>query len=1089
MHKIFLIIPTVIILIVLGYYFLKSQAPIQELPEQLQTTTTTLEVFEEPEIKEELITNPYKIKWTKSNGPGGGKIIDVAIDPYDSNTLYTATYPLSTGLLDGGIYKSTNGGISWERKINGINDKETWSITMDPTDNQVLWAGTNAGEIYKTTNAADSWELKKELSGDIENPTSDTIYSVEIDPFNSNNILAGSRHGNLYRTEDGGATWETIYNDKGLTATGVISDITYDPKNEGVVYLTTGFFDVWDFIGTGIYKSFDGGETWKHLDVDGKTQFGDLVIDPSDSDVIYAANGMETNRDLGVIGEDLAYLYRSDDAGETWERIDIGEQCGHRTLNAVAVHPENPNRIYVLGQDQSAFLSEDRGKTWECIVGDPDCPSCRQGSGIIGIGTFVEYDPNDYNVMYATSYAAGIFKSTDGGRTWKDLNGKEISFSYVEGVKADPVRAGTLYTQSFENGFHYSYDYGETWYRGHVSSNYHVWRGLVDKSKVSSDIFVVNRGGGSLKKVESPDGNWIFPEHIESNGGKAFIITLEASDYDRNLVYIGTKENGVFRSKDSGISWQEINNGLPDDADVRTIATDPNDENRIYAGVTGDSPGIYYSDNQGNSWQKLNDDLSFTTIWGHSQLQIDPNDKNIVYAATWGGGTYKTMNGGKDWDITGKGGEEFPAGSFHTYSPTCLAISEKNPNIIYACDRTRPWIHRSTDGGKTWDAYYYFHDHMLTSSVAIDPDNPDIIYASAFKPPLAHQGSMFKIKEDMDKEAIPIGNDLPRSVIEIEIDSFDKNTIYVTTHMHGVYKSTDTGMSWKKLDDQNNGLPRIGIYDIDVDPTNRNILYATALCGELPDYMIPSTSDVQNLDPDGKCGVYKSTDAGENWQLILETVSEARGIDIDPDNHNNLFVADMMGGVWVSRDGGKNWRQENNGLGSISMTSVKVKDNYIYASTQGSGVYAGIVNDDGSIIWDELRSNKPKTHVYNMQIKVDPENSNIIYASGFPGGLLRSDNGGKNWNDKNFLTPTPRIGDPDIRGYYTFSINPKYPENMIVCEFGKGCFFSYDRMDFNIPLNIGMDNKDIYSVDFDASGRYVYVGTNGGSVYRAKITE
>jgi PKD repeat protein len=341
---------------------------------------------------------------------------------------------------------------------------------------------------------------------------------------------------------------------------------------------------------------------------------------------------------------------------------------------------------------------------------------------------------------------------------------------------------------------------------------------------------------------------------------------------------------------------------------------------------------------------------------------------------------------------------------------------------------------------------------MLSSVVVIDPKDPDAVYASAFKPPMAHRGAFVKIKDG--QVIADLGSGLPRSVIEMEIDRNDPDVLYVTTHMYGVFKSADGGTPWQQLDDEGTGLPRTGIYDIDVDPANSSILYCTAIGGMLPDYMLPPGA--QNLE--GKCGVYKSVDGGDHWSLILETKSEARGIDIDPNYPDNLYVADMMGGVWVSNDGGKSWRQENFGLGSISMTSVKIRDNYIYASTQGSGVYSGVINANGSVTWDASRSNKPKAEVFKIQVECDPSNPDRIYASAYPGGLLRSDDGGWHWNDKNFLTPSIKVADPVIQGYYSFAINPSNPNIVWMGVYGKGVFVSYDAMDSDMFAN-GLDDK------------------------------
>ncbi len=192
----------------------------------------------------------------------------------------------------------------------------------------------------------------------------------------------------------------------------------------------------------------------------------------------------------------------------------------------------------------------------------------------------------------------------------------------------------------------------------------------------------------------------------------------------------------------------------------------------------------------------------------------------------------------------------------------------------------------------------------------------------------------------------------------------------------------------------------------------------------------------------------------------------------------------MMGGVWVSNDAGRNWRQENTGLGSISMTSVKIKDGNIYASTQGSGVYAGTINSDKSITWDHSRSNKPKAYVSKILVRVDPSNSNKIYASAYPGGLLRSDDGGKNWNDKNFLTPSIKVDDPAMQGYYSFDISPQNPSIIWLGAYGKGMYVSYDGMEYDMVAN-GTDGimagKHITDVRIDPNDtNTIYAATQEG---------
>jgi len=989
------------------------------------------------------IINPNAVSWRKTNGPGGGKIIDIAFDTDNSDVFYTAVYPISSGLLDGGIYKTTNGGTTWQRKINGINDKETWSVSIDPNNNNILWAGTNAGEIYRTENAGENWVLKKEASGTIENPLSDTIYSIEINPFNSNKVLAGSRHGNLFKSEDGGNSWETIHNNNGLTIDGVISDITYDSVNENVVYLTSGFFDVWDFVGNGIYKSIDGGETWNRLEdgLEGKTQFGDLVIDPSDSNVIYAANGMETNGD--VIGEDQAYLYRSEDAGESWERIDIGSQVGQRfTLNSVVIHPENPDRIYVLGQDQRILISEDRGETWELIT----------NSGFIGIGTFVEYHPLNNDIMYATTYAAGIFKSTDGGRTWEDLNGKEIAFAYVEGMSADPEVAGRLYTQSFENGFHYSNDNGENWQRGHFSGNYWAWTTFIEKPKDSSNIFVVNRGGGNIKRTSSPNGVWELVDIPNAGGEEPWPNILESES--GNLLYAGTRNEGVFKTTDGGNSWQEKNDGLPANLDVRTISIDPNNVNKVYAGSINNGGRLWQSNDKGNSWNLLNDEMTFTTI--HA-MDVDPNNENVVYAAPWGAGLFKSTDGGNSWNEIIGGGE-----SERVFSLAAIKVHPEDSNILYAADRADSLLIKSEDGGATWFSPWNpgEEEYFRLNTFVFDPNNPEIYYVSAWKVNRGRiVGDLFRHNADGGFEQIT--NELPRAILDVEVDPSNSDIIYASTHVYGLFKSSNGGDNWHEVD----SFPRAGIFDL---AFNDGKLYATTSCGELPVYMLGGMEQ-----HDGECGVYVSEDGGTTWSNLLPVEMRSTAVKQIAFNDEKLYIA-TNNDAYFSLDG-NDWEALN--IPFKETATISVSGDKLFVGTHGGGVYYKQV--DG-VNWN---NNGPYTNLLNMQLEVDPLNSNIIYASSFPGGVFKSIDGGITWNEHNFALPSFKVDNPDLQAYYSFVINPNNPNNLFLGLFGKGVYMSLDGANTWMTINNGLDNKQVYNIQLDASGNYLYAATNGGSVY------
>lgn len=1042
--------------------------------------------------------------WTSLNGPPGGRILNLLQDPIDHNKLYA--------LSSRGIFYSSDKGDNWILGIEGeissiaVNNDYLfycWGQLnyVDMSNNKGImkdvWCNdvfTYNDHVFAVQSGRDNLKIMYARRGQYNwvdiSPTQEELSEI-IKPSNSvdgffyrptNPIVIGNRiiigvyleaspngqesNGRIYISEDMGNSWSSVAIDKPeYTMPVKIFQDTSDQKHLIASFKSGLIHEIKYPVKDLIWESLDEGRSWQRMT--------DL---PDDSNGIF---------DVDFDG--TSYLFLSPAAGPylikmTGDKYEFlngpySEEFGSTIRIAQSqlyIDIDNPNNIYSFGPPWAGGLlrTTDGMKTWHksekgLVASDP---------------TIVTIHPDDPNSVYGSgNVVQEDYYTLDMGKNWLPLR----TAPAVDEFAIDPHNTDhivsfdetTSQLESLDKGYSFKVinDFQNSFFSSAKIFDFEIAKDDPDK------IFVQNTGVGISEYVPSGRGEW---KYVFNSPDYAYSIRLDPEDSD---ILYATYSPKIFENYSSvwrysknqkeNLGWTELFR-LENSKGISWLEIDESNPNNMYIGTIGPEGTVYSSKDRGLSWNKLNEELTFTTIWGHSQLQIDPRDKNTVYAGTWGGGSYKTADAGASW---AKLDDE------HTFSPVCIAISQKNPDVVYACDRTSAKIHKSTDAGKTWAEYYDFGtDFMLSSVIVIDPDDPDTIYAAAFKPPMAQTGGLIKIKNGA--KVADLGEGLPRSVIELDIDPKDKNVLYAATHVHGVYKSTDAGVSWAELDDKGNGLPRIGFYDLDVDPVDSNITYGTALCGALPAYMMPPgaiqlLSGFKNLDPAAKCGAYKSTDAGATWSSILATNSEARGIDIDPNNNNNLYVADMMGGVWVSRDAGATWKQENNGLGSTSMTSVKIKDDYIYASTQGSGVYSGIINNDGSITWDSARSNKPKAYVGKIQVEVDPKNSNRIYASAYPGGLLRSDDGGKTWNDKNFLTPSIRVQDPVQQGYYSFDIDPKDSSIVWLGVFGKGMFISYDGMDYNMFAN-GDDNlmsgKHITSVKVNPKKDEVYVGTQEG---------
>ncbi|KPJ57189.1 hypothetical protein AMJ49_01075 [Parcubacteria bacterium DG_74_2] len=1077
-------------------------------------------------------TKPAEINWVQTSGPQGGRIFRLFQNPYKHNELYAVT--------EMGVYKSENKGENWE-----IMKYSTFSqppISIAFTEDKVFACGgfgifyyDNRGSVrpnllninniirgggecndlkisnnklfatFSTPSPKDSkkiiytdlnsgffiWKDWKDISPS-ESELKDLILPPEDAPFGrviriphilvtDNRILAniiaesfGSgefTNGNLYISEDLGQTWSKV--DLDTPKDIIISNIIQDQNDREHIILAFKHIlhDSYHPLSEFLRESYDGGLTWAPLtditfdnnavgDVDITEssyyitlQKGNFIIkldklDTSKYELIEMPRAEGYDKDIPFTLAELLFdfdnqnivygrtnemwafgLVKSEDNMKTWKKIDRDIIRSSPTI--VVVHPTNPDIIFTSGNTaHEAYFTKDGGQTWE--------PFSK-----FTFGDELKFDPHDPNHLIFIDENTKIMESYDLGKTWKQIN---------SGFGGEEEKSNFTSAKIFD-------------------------------FEVAGDKIYVSNTGVGISEYNPKDNSWHYLLHSPD-----YVYDFEIDPEDNNILYasyspkIFENYSSVWKyspSQEENLGWSEILR-VEDSKGITSLRFDPQNPNRIYAGVTGREGEIYVSNDKGKTWSKLNDELTFTTIMRHSQLQVDPKNKNTVYAGTWGGGTYKSTDGGKNW-VKLEGAPE---------SPTCLAIYEKDPNIIYACDRTKPVIHKSEDGGHTWQEYYKFdRSNVLTSAIAINPNDSDTIYAATFGLPFCVEaGELVKIKNgvvvaDLNKNLPGIKEGIPEAAVEIEIDPNNPNTIYVSKHGYGVFKSIDDGETWKRLDDREGGLPRLGYYDIDVDYSNSNTLYAAGLCELLPEYIIGPTGLPQNIEQ-GACGAYKSTDGGKNWTRMLETDHATMAVEVDPQNPNLLYVATGAQGIFVSSDGGKSWKQENKGLPSFGTAAVIAKDGYVYAGVGGSGVYAGIINDDYSITWDKSRSNKPKAYVSKIQIEIDPKDSTRIYASAYPGGMFRSDDKGKTWYERNTSQPSIIVDDPVRQGYYSFAIDPNHPADIWQGVYGKGLFRSHEYMNVSMFANGDkneMLGKHITAVVIDPrDSKTVYVGTQEG---------
>ena len=546
----------------------------------------------------------------------------ILYDPRNPQIVYVSTGSFDRVSLDHdgrglGILKSVDGGRSWKQINNTIEVLYVGSIAMDPRDSRVLYAASGgpsyvsaptAGGIYKTTDGGESW---MKILGE------DTFTLVVICPSNPDIVYAGSERC-FFRSNDGGRNWIRLCNDnevswgpKGVKV-GVPTSAVVSPTNPSLILVN-------NYRG-GIVRSEDGGKTWS-VSCQGYTGVDLQGVSSStiQGSAVYT---------IGRSGP-----FRSPDGGRTWQGLSNGVATV-REWYAIATNPQNHNEVLVSDQyDGRIFRSTNAGTSWQLVYKHPAVrelnPNARHGFKVIA------YAPSNPKIVFAGIRAEravvegnlplrpshGMFKSADGGLTWKAVNqGLEKTLRNINAILIDSKNPNVAFIGTLGDGIFKTGDGGTRW--------------------------------------------------VEKNSGLVSldVRSLVADPSNSSIIYAGLGEGaGIFMSKDGGESWQAINNGIRVECpsylqrvgQVRPGTTLVK-ASRITRGEFYSMPwtsidaividkssgvtyaadfslGVYVSPDRGESWYLINDGLTNRAVCA---LSLSP-DGRMVFAATSGGGFFR----------------------------------------------------------------------------------------------------------------------------------------------------------------------------------------------------------------------------------------------------------------------------------------------------------------------------------------------------------------------------------------------------------------------------------------------------------------
>ena len=623
-------------------------------------------------------------------GPQGGNFRPLVIDPFSSEVVYTISEgavvfksidtgktwnmlsrpPIAGAIFSGnslvsdpknsgvlylsrnGVFKSVDGGNSWQSFSNGIPGNATViSLTIDRTSNRVLYAGTSDGRgLYKTIDAAVSWQRS-----DTGLPANRWIRFIAIHPLDNNIIFAGigdgvGGPGGIYRSTNAGATWEPL--DDPL-ASYTIEAIVIDPTNPSTLYVGSRrglpLFEV--------QKSIDDGKNWRVVHAD-ESSLTSLVIDPQNSAILFAGY--------------LSRLWRSTDYGETWNAV-----LERPFAYSITVDPNDSQIMFVAG-NLGVFRSTNGGDTWATV---------NEGLNALSV-TSLALDTTMPSTVYASSNSAtAVFKTEDHGETWAPTN-NGLPFTVTQ-LLIDPFASSSLYgvTQSTQQDAVYkTIDAAASWQSSgnglpsaQISQLAADW--LTPQTVYASTlraIYRTNNAGMSWQDAGSIGLPNVFVSTVTVNLGDSNILHA-------GIVGGGINERGFYKSDNAGATWRRVNLGLWN-GPVDVIVPDPVDPNTLYAGTGNNSvadSGVYRSTDAGETW--LPTGLSHPLVLS---VAVDPITPTTLYAGTARSpqsvtnNLYKSSDSGKTWRGLGFGG----------FTIRSIVINPEYPDIVYV----------STDGGSVF---------------------------------------------------------------------------------------------------------------------------------------------------------------------------------------------------------------------------------------------------------------------------------------------------------------------------------------------------------------------------------------------------
>ena len=671
-------------------------------------------------------------------------------------------------------------------------------------------------------------------------------------------VYVGSASGGVWKSQNGGTTFKPVFDKQSVQSIGAV---TIDPKDPKTVWVGSG--ESWTrnsvSVGDGVYKSTDGGDNWTNLGLKDSERIAKILVDPSDTNTVYVCATGKLWSDSDERG-----VYKTTDGGKTWAKILKGANLS-TGCSMMSMDKSNPKTLY-------AGMWDFRRQGWTFRSG---------GDG------------------ETASSSSGLFKSIDGGTTWKELDEKSASGLPAKpwgrvAVAAAPSNGQVVYAfieaVMPKNGLYRSDDGGQTWKAVDRSQNM-IWRpfyfaNLIVEPKDENKLY---KAGGSL--IYSGDGGKSFSNVGGSAHGDFHCVWIDPNNPSH---VITGDDGGLWYSYDGANKWWKSDN-LPV-SQFYHVSVDMQTPYLVYGGLQDNSSWVGDSQFPGGitngQWENMYGGDGF---W----MFADPTDPDYLYAESQGG--YIGRVNRKTHES--RGIQPLPG-----YKEGKLRYNWNAP-IQVSKDGTlyigSQFLFRSKDKGQTWDRI-----------------SPDLTTNDPNKQKQEESGGV-----SVDNSSA----EMHTTIYAIAESPKNQNLIWAGTDDGNVQVTRDGGKNWANVVANIQGLPKNAwVSSVEAGHFDEGTAYASF-----------DTHTFGNLSP----FVYKTTDFGKTWKQIVGPNTNVRGyshvVKEDLVNKDLLFVG-TEAGLWISLDGGGQWAQYKGGdFPSVAVRDLAIhpRDNDLVIATHGRGIW------------------------------------------------------------------------------------------------------------------------------------------------------